>query len=60
LDGGRLVDLLQDNHVRPGSRQHCQNVGLAAEAAMHDHITSVIEALNSLAEEQAGAGRSAR
>jgi DNA-binding GntR family transcriptional regulator len=32
----------------------------AAEAAMRDHITSVIEALGSLAEEQAGAGRSAR
>jgi DNA-binding FadR family transcriptional regulator len=32
----------------------------AAEAAMHDHITSVIEALNSLAEEQAGASRSPR
>ena len=33
---------------------------VAAEAAMRDHITSVIEALGSLAEEQAGAGRSAR
>jgi DNA-binding GntR family transcriptional regulator len=31
-----------------------------AEAAMHDHITSVIEALSSLAEEQASAGRSPR
>lgn len=32
----------------------------AAEAAMHDHITSVIEALSSLAEEPARAGRSPR
>jgi DNA-binding FadR family transcriptional regulator len=33
---------------------------VAAEAAMRDHITSVIEALNSLAEVQARASRSGR
>jgi DNA-binding FadR family transcriptional regulator len=32
----------------------------AAETAMHEHITSVIEALSSLAGEQASAGRSPR